>query len=153
MAKRAVIIFIACVLVYLAFFGLDQHLRIRRGPWSIAFTNEISGEPSIIISQPRLNISGVRLIAVGERIAVTNSAATVVVDGPPGEIPFGKIIFFDTTYLPGTITLDLFGHGVELVPRVLRVDRKEIPWQSGTVIRMEPSDRINPKPIQRKRLI
>jgi hypothetical protein len=40
----------------------------------------------------------------------------------------------DTTFLPGTIVFDLFGHEIQLIPRVLRIDGKEIPWQSNATI-------------------
>jgi hypothetical protein len=44
------------------------------------------------------------------------------------------LIFQDPTFLPGTVTIRLFGHVVEFLPRVLTIDKKEYPWQSGAVI-------------------
>ena len=41
-------------------------------------------------------------------------------------------------YLPGTLTFDFFGHQVELLPRVLIIDKEEHPWQSGS--RLKVSD-------------
>lgn len=150
MVKQAALVFVACVLIYLGFFKLDLHLRNRHGPWMVAFTNEVTGEPSLIISQPQLNLADIKLVAVSEKLSATNKSGSLAFDFPPESIPFGKLIFFDTTYLPGTLTFDIFGHGVELIPRTLRVDGKEIPWKSGLTIRMEPSEKTNPKPIKRK---
>jgi hypothetical protein len=48
-------------------------------------------------------------------------------------------------YLPGTVTLELFGHEIELLPRVLIIDRKEHPWKSGTTISLVVSE-DNPPP-------
>jgi hypothetical protein len=41
--------------------------------------------------------------------------------------------------LPGTVTLRLFGHEIELLPRVLIIDRKEHPWKAGDTIRLAPT--------------
>jgi hypothetical protein len=46
-------------------------------------------------------------------------------------VPFGKCVFLDTTFLPGTVVLDLFGHEVQLLPRVLTIDHVEHAWHSG----------------------
>jgi hypothetical protein len=51
-------------------------------------------------------------------------------------LPFGELLYQDPTFLPGTVTMRLFGHVVELLPRVLTVDKKEYPWQSGAVIQL-----------------
>jgi len=36
----------------------------------------------------------------------------------------------DTTFLPGTVAFQLFGHEIELLPRVLIIDHEEHPWHS-----------------------
>ena len=66
----------------------------------------------------------------------------------PYEVPFGKCVFMDTTFLPGTVTFELFGHEIELLPRVLIIDRQEHRWQSDAVIvlsRLQPAPAA-PKP-------
>jgi hypothetical protein len=50
------------------------------------------------------------------------------------ELPFGKIVFQDPTFLPGTLSMHLFDHKVELVPRVLFIDGKEYPWNATNEI-------------------
>jgi hypothetical protein len=40
----------------------------------------------------------------------------------------------DTTFQPGTVTFQLFGHEIELLPRTLVLDRQEHGWQSGEII-------------------
>ena len=44
----------------------------------------------------------------------------------------------DTTFLPGTLTFQFFGHEIELLPRVLVLDRQEHPWRSGEVVTVIP---------------
>ena len=31
-------------------------------------------------------------------------------------------------FLPGIVTMNLLGHEIELMPRTLVVDKKEVPW-------------------------
>jgi hypothetical protein len=38
----------------------------------------------------------------------------------------------DTTFLPGTVSFtNIFGHDIELLPRVLIIDRQEHSWKTG----------------------
>jgi hypothetical protein len=47
----------------------------------------------------------------------------------------------DTTFFPGTVTLRLFEHEIELVPRVLVIDLQEHPWLSESTITMHSVSR------------
>jgi hypothetical protein len=62
----------------------------------------------------------------------------------PFDIPFGKCVFMDTTFLPGTIVLDIAGHEIQLIPRVLTVDKKEIPWRSDTTLVITGTNAVPP---------
>jgi hypothetical protein len=57
----------------------------------------------------------------------------------PFEVPFGSVIFFDTTVLPGTVTMRLFGHEIEFIPRTLIIDHTPYGWINGTNIFVRPS--------------
>jgi len=52
----------------------------------------------------------------------------------PYDLPIGRCLFMDTTFLPGTIVMEIFGHEIQLIPRVLTIDRQEQPWKSDAVI-------------------
>jgi len=56
----------------------------------------------------------------------------------PYPVPMGSCLFMDTTFLPGTVTFQLAGHEIELLPRVLIIDRQEHPWVSGSTITLHP---------------
>ena len=60
-----------------------------------------------------------------------------------------SVKYADLTYLPGVITLELFGHEIELLPRTLYVNRHAIPWTAGTNLTLHASDRPDawPEPI------
>lgn len=66
----------------------------------------------------------------------------------PYDVPFGKCVFMDATFLPGTITFELFGHEIELLPRALIIDRQEHRWQPNATIPLPhaPSTPTQAKP-------
>lgn len=129
--------FLVAVLVYLFFYTGIEHRRNRKGPWEVVFTNGATGVPELIINQRTLAISNLQITFPGESNVVSSQAATMEFSQPrevPYQVPFGKCVFMDTTFLPGTIVFDLFGHEIQLIPRVLTIDQKEIPWQSNATI-------------------
>lgn len=141
--KHLLIGFIVALCGYVAFFAIDQHLRGRHGPWQVAFARDESGAPKIVIDQPRLGVTNVQVVFLGE--SVTNQPASVAFARPLQTIPFGKVKFEDLTYLPGSVALDLFGHEIELLPRTLYVNKQERPWRSGEVLRLQPGEKLAPE--------
>jgi hypothetical protein len=127
------------LVIYIGGFGLDQHLRTRRGPWRVTFTQETNGAPAIIVNQPKLNIANLKIVFAGE--TATHAPVEVAFDVPWKPAPFGKVKFEDLTYLPGTVTLDLFGHEIELIPRILYINRKPRPWRSNETITLTVADK------------
>ncbi|MCS1408049.1 MAG: hypothetical protein M2R45_01214 [Verrucomicrobia subdivision 3 bacterium] len=123
------------LLCYILFYSCDHHLRLRKGPWELNFSSETDGTPKLIINQPKLGIANVTVRLEGE--AVQQKPALIRFTGPGVDIPYGKILFFDTTYLPGTVTFDLFGHEVEIMSRTLILNFEEHPWQSGEVVSLK----------------
>jgi hypothetical protein len=126
---------IAAVIYVVAYTGIE-HRRARRGPWQIVFSNDSSGTPLLLINQPSLAIRNVRIAFPGEAAATPATVALALRDPRPVpyEVPFGKCLFMDTTFLPGTIVFELFGHEIQLLPRVLTIDKQEQPWRSETTI-------------------
>jgi hypothetical protein len=133
LVKHLAIAFAIAVVLYIVSFSWIQHRRVFRGPWEITFVTDAAGRPSLLISQPMLQIS--QTIAFpGRKIAPANLARVQRFEEAVTDLPFGEMIFQDPTFLPGTVTMRLFGHEIELLPRVLIVDKKEIPWRAGQTI-------------------
>jgi hypothetical protein len=123
------------VLVYIIFYFGIENRRTRKGPWQVTFTNDASGTPALVINEPSLNLTNLQITFPGETNRADNTS--LAFSQPrvvPYDIPFGKCVFMDTTFLPGTIVFDLFGHEIQLIPRVLTIDKKEMPWESGKTI-------------------
>ncbi len=141
LVKHLILGFAFALVLYLVGYHLIEHYRNVKGPWRVSFRTDGQGQPSISISHQQLNISNVTFVFQGERVAQTNTDATVVFDAPKTHVPFGKVIFFDTTFLPGTVTFDLFGHEIELLPRTLVVNLNEVAWKSGAIIELPEKEK------------
>lgn len=132
--RHLVVPFVVAVVVYVISYSWIEHRRTRKGPWEVTFTNDASGAPALVINQPALAITNLQITFPGQ---TNRSAATLSFRQPqevPWDLPYGKCVFMDTTFLPGTITIDLFGHEIELIPRVLTIDQKEMPWEANKTI-------------------
>jgi hypothetical protein len=106
----------------------------------------------MVIYQPKLNISSVEIIFTGEKVSATNLSQRISFQRPldtlPFRMPIGEVIYEDLRALPGVVTFNFFGHEIELLPRVLVVNKKEIPWKSENVIELSPTNKLAqpPKP-------
>lgn len=133
--KQLLAVFAGCAAFYfLTFYGIET-LRTRKGPWQVTFTTA-AGTPAIVINQPKLGIQNLRLEFTGETLPAnfSETISFATARAVPFDVPFGQCVFLDTTALPGNTTLQMFGHEIQLLPRMLTIDRKEQPWQSGKTI-------------------
>jgi hypothetical protein len=132
--KHFVLAFLLAAICYAVFYRNIENRRIRKGPWQVTFTtNAVTSTPLLVINQPMLHITNVLISFVDEAEIVTNSVVKMAFSQPrpvPYELPFGRCIFMDTTFLPGTVVFELFGHRIELLPRVLIIDSREHLWSS-----------------------
>jgi hypothetical protein len=166
-AKHLILAFVLALVCYGAFYLAIEHRRTWKGPWHVAFTDSAAGAPVMVIDQPSLGITNVQISFPGQLLPATDAVdalasdhlrrdspvtnhhllfTTLVFAQPrpvPYDVPFGKCVFMDTTFLPGTVTFRLFDHEIELLPRVLIIDHREHPWQPGATITLphahEPS--------------
>ena len=144
--KSIVVTFVVVVILYFAFFWGIERFRKHRGPWVVEFGANPEGEATLTVSQVARGLSEVRLVVHGER--VTNAPGSVRFDRVQQPVPFGRVIYEDLTFLPGVVTFDLFGHEVELLPRVLVVNKQQVPWQRGATIDLWPTNKpaVPPQP-------
>jgi hypothetical protein len=131
--KHLAICAVMAVVFYVTAFAWIEHRRTAKGPWEAAFGADAAGTPALLISQTNLHISETILFA-GQTVRPAPFSRTIVFGPTPPDLPFGELLYQDPTFLPGAVTMRLFGHTVELLPRVLSVDKKEYPWRSGDII-------------------
>lgn len=115
--------------VYFVVFYLIESRRHRQGPWELTFA-QAEQFPTLHIRQPDLGISNVTLVFVGG--SITSSLPQTIRFRPgqvaPLDLPFGRCVFLDVLFQPGTVACEIFGHEIQLLPRTLTVNRAEIPW-------------------------
>ena len=129
--KHFILAFVIAVVLYAIAYNFIENRRTRRGPWEITFANA-AGTPELVINQPKLPVTHCIITFLDEKTAVTNLTLAFAQPKPvPFDVPFGQCVFEDTTFQPGTVVLNLFGHEIQLMPRTLTIDRKEFAWQSG----------------------
>ena len=131
-------LFAATLVAYIVFFQGCMHLRVYQGPWEVMFEREADGTPLIRINQAHLEIHDVRLRFPGAQLKEGFEASTVQFDEHTRMVPFGEFIYHDLMHLPGVVVLELYNHKVELLPRVLKVGKEEIPWKSASLLELEP---------------
>jgi hypothetical protein len=124
-----VLALVVFALYFVVFYGIEG-CRRAKGPWEVTFSTNEQG-PLIAIRQPRLKYDS--LIAFpGESAPATN--VTVKFNRPKQPVPFGKVIYEDLMQLPGIVTFDLFGHEIELMPRALVVNKREVRWNQRSIV-------------------
>lgn len=129
--------FLVVVFLYFGIFYGLEYLQTYRGPWQITFANTDGGHPLMVIRQPHLGIHAVRIKFIDAPPTALSKPRTVRFSHPREPVPFGKVIFDDLMFLPGTVVLECFGHQIELVPRLLKVDQREYEWRSPLSISLE----------------
>lgn len=137
--------FLVLVPCYLMIFLGVEHWRNRQGPWILTFTIEATGVPVLRVQHSLIVPSGVEIRFADEHPSgLTNGSVTL--SRPLQVLPWGERISEDLMAFPGVETLNLFGHEVELAPRVLVVNRHEIPWGSQAVVIPKTSEKLPPLP-------
>ena len=139
--KHFILAFVLAVICYAFFYNSIEHRRTRKGPWKVAFTNNPEGWPQMVIDEPKLAITNVEINFAEESAPSIQDLRTIQFDQAqpvPYDVPFGKCVFIDTTFLPGTVTFLVFGHEIELLPRVLIIDHQERPWFPSNSITLHP---------------
>ena len=146
--KHFILAFLLALVGYVLFYQGIEHRRTRKGPWQVTFTRATAGDPAIVINHPSLAVTNLQIHFIGGSPPPPTNIATLLFAQPhpvPYDVPFGKCVFMDTTFLPGTVTFQLFGHEIELLPRALVLDRQEHPWKSDIIITL-PSAQAAPAP-------
>jgi len=144
--KILLLSFIFAVVIYLPAFGLMQGCRTSKGPWHVEFSTDATGTPALLIEQAKLNVSK-RIVFADQKISQTGLSHQLVFDDPTKtNAPFGEIVFQDLTFLPGTVTFNFFGHEVELLPRVLIVDKQEHVWKNSEALSVTGEGKYKPLP-------
>lgn len=128
------VLFVCVAVLYWCVFQGIEYFRRHKGPWRVEFVTDQRGQPELVINHPSLSVTNVRIVFAGAQVLSSNSSAEVVFDRPLRALPFGTRLHEDLISMPGVQTLELFGNEVELLPRVMKINRREVPWKSNMTV-------------------
>lgn len=131
-----------------AFYGIEWW-RERLGPWEVTFVSTTNQPPALLIHQAKLGIERVEVVFAGETAPPTNVCLRF--DQPMRSVPWGAVVHQDPVTFPGVVTLHLFGHEVEMMPRVLSLNRRTVAWTPRSQHRLNPQDKLPPEQLLRKK--
>ncbi len=139
------ILFAVVLVLYIGAYHGVEHLRARKGPWTVGFGVNDMGQPLVEIRQPALGIQSVKLVFPEERAGQKDDGDLITFEAPqktPYDVPYGRVIYEDLTFLPGAVTFDLFGHEIELLPRTLIVNRHEQSWTREATLTLWSTNKV-----------
>lgn len=132
-------LFLATLASYVLLWKGMEHLRVKDGPWVVNFSTFTNATAKLTINNHKkgitnavINISGIP----AQESFVNKDISFINVDE---DLPFGKFIYHDLMFLPGVVTFSAFGNEIELLPRTLIVNRKEIPWDPVPQLQLNTS--------------
>jgi hypothetical protein len=149
-ARHFITAFLIAGAVYFLAYNFIEHRRLRHGPWTLDFTTNAAGIPEVVINQGPLGLTNIQMVFPNERVPegfLPGDPKSFANPKPvPYPLPFGKCVFMDTTFLPGTLTLNLFNHEIELLPRTMIIDHDEHAWKPGETISLTGQPSVEKPP-------
>jgi hypothetical protein len=141
--KSIVFTFVLAVVFYALAWTWMNRRQTGRGPWQMDFGTNAAGTPEIVIGQPALGVSNVTVRFEGEQLAPTNGTGTVAFLRPRMRTPFGRVVYDDLMFQPGSVAVDAFGHVVEMVPRTLVLNGRTNAWRNGAIYTLFPTNKVS----------
>jgi len=110
-------------------------------PWTVGFAVDATGQATLWISQKSLGLGPIE-IRFAKPVTNPPCARTEMTFKEARPVPFdtpaGQCLFQDTTFLPGTVALEVAGVPVQMLPRVLTIGTNEFPWQPARSLAVQP---------------
>ena len=140
-------LFAAVLVLYLVVFQGIEYWRGKNGPWIVEFDTNHTGHPFLLLEHAKMDLHDLRLVFPEESTLATNLPARLTFDRPRQHLPFGRRLHEDLVKLPGVISLEVFGHAVELAPRRLAINGRALPWRSDQTIELWATNKaVQPLP-------
>jgi len=152
--KHLAIAFGIALGVYIIAYWSIEHQRYVNGPWEVRFEQGTNGNPVLVVNQPALQIHDVKFEFKGASPGTNQLPQTLKFEQPkqwPYPAGFGEVIFEDLTFQPGTVVLLCYGNEIELLPRVMTVNRQQYIWKSGYTMTLVPTNPPPPVELKKKK--
>ena len=141
--KSVVLTFAGAVIFYALAWSWLNKRQVGKGPWEVNFSTNSTGVPQLIIAQPPLGISNITVLFEGETLAATNGTGSVAFGQPKARTPFGRVIYDDLMFQPGSVAVDCFGHVVEMIPSALILNTVSNGWRNGSIYSLFPTNKLS----------
>jgi hypothetical protein len=143
--KSIAVTFVAAVIFYALAWSWLNKRQTGKGPWEVNFATNSSGVPQLIIAQPSIGLSNITILFEGESLAATNGTGPVTFAKPRTPTPFGRVIYDDLMFQPGSVAVDCFGHVVEMIPSALILNSISNGWRNDTIYSLSPTNKLPPE--------
>ena len=143
--KSVVLTFVGAVIFYALAWSWLNKRQTGKGPWEVDFSTNSAGVPQLVIAQPSLGLSNVTVRFEGETLAATNGTGLVAFQKPKTPAPFGRVIYDDLMFQPGSVAVDCFGHVVEMIPRALILNSVSNGWRNDSIYSLFPTNKLPPE--------
>lgn len=141
LSRHLLIAFLFALILYAVGFWLIEARRVRHTPWQVAIAVDPSGCAKLEICQKSLGLGPVE-IRLGTAAASPPHARTNILFKEPQPVPFnvpaGRCVFTDLTFLPGTVALNMCGTDIQMLPRALTIGTNEFSWRQTRIIEIQP---------------
>jgi hypothetical protein len=137
------------VALYVFGYWFIESQRVADTPWLVSFTTNATGVVAVKVQQDSKSLGPVTIQLKEPNSKAPEGTASIRFDTPravPFPVPGGQCIFQDTTFLPGTVVLELGSKTVQMIPRVLTIGTNEYAWEAGKVIRADTVTPASPLP-------
>jgi hypothetical protein len=137
LSRHLLTAFLLALGLYAAGYWLIESRRTVQTPWVVGFETDAGGKTRLFIRQESLGLGPVEIEL---NLPGTNPplARTEIFFAKPEPVPFatpvGRCVFLDTTFLPGTVALDVAGVKLQMLPRALTVGTNEFSWGQVPVV-------------------
>jgi hypothetical protein len=141
LSRHLLIAFLLSLALYVVGYWFIEGRRVAHTPWVVIFQSNTNGDVEIEIREETLGIGPTKIHITSTNSAPAIARQQIVFDTPkpvPFPVPGGECIFQDTTFLPGTVVLDVIGVKIQLLPRVLTVESNEFAWKTNGVLMVSP---------------
>jgi len=134
--------FALSVVLYGVGYWFIESRRVANTPWIVRFDITESGQVTQIqIRQDSLALGPTTIRFDALPSGTSNAIEELVFNNPrpvPFDVPGGRCVFLDTTFLPGTVVLEFGTNSVQLLPRTMTVGHDEIPWRANATFLLRP---------------
>jgi hypothetical protein len=140
--RTFVLMALAFLILYVILYTTIERARASKGPWKVLFASDGVSAPFLTIEQPGMNIAGMKIVFDGKNSPHTNASHSFdKMREVPFDLPFGTATgtckFQELNFLPGTVVITVYGHEIQLMPRLLTIDRtQEIAWKQDRIIHL-----------------